>query len=81
MRKKNQGDWHKDGGKKNLSKERREIFLHSRPTVNPYNQAHLATHQQQQERKILDAACTLRSVQKLVFCWENTEHVLEFIKE
>lgn len=67
--------------KKNLSKERREIFLHSRPTVSPYNQARLATQQQQQERKILDAACTLRSVQKLVLCWENTEHVLEFIKE
>lgn len=67
--------------KKNLSKEGREIFLHSRPTVSPYNQARLATQQQQQERKILDAACTLRSVQKLVLCWENTEHVLEFIKE
>lgn len=70
-----QGRW------KKKSKKRREIFLHSRPAVNPYNQAHLATHQQQQEKKILDAACTLKSVQKLVFCWQNTGHVLEFIKE
>lgn len=31
--------------------------------------------------KIMDAACTLRSMQKLVFCWEKTEHVIEFIKE